>query len=105
MTIYSKQLFLGSVPSSWDVIFEAQPDITTVIRDIELANSGTAPALVQVTCNGPDGNATLVNIPVLEAGETFQWQGRAVMAQGDQLFGNAPGGPVYAWISGYELTT
>lgn len=103
LNIYSKQLSVGPLPETWGVIYTSIEGITTVVRDVELFNSGSVAALAQITVQGPGGSATLVQVTALEPGQTFQWQGRAVLAPGDELYGNGNGGDVRAWISGYEL--
>lgn len=103
LNVYSKQLSVGALPLTWGVLYSSVEGITTVVRDVELFNSDSVAALAQITVSGPGGSATLVQITALAAGQTFQWQGRAVLAPGDELFGNGNGHDVRAWISGYEL--
>lgn len=104
MSVYSVRLFAGQLTAA-TYVYTAAAGSTIVVRDVELANLGTAATLVgcAVLPVSGSGSSALVYAPSLAANSTLHWDGRVVLETGDQLQVFAGGYPVSALISGYSL--
>lgn len=87
-------------------MYTAPNGVTIVVRDIELWNAGSAAVDIAVNVLSPSGPyiAGIITAKAVPPNGTAQWEGRAVLAPGQVLFGAATGYPVGVLISGYQLT-
>lgn len=102
-SIYSKQLFAGTLPtSSTTVLFTAAANVTTIIRDISLtAFGGTSPFVVELDVNGVHFHTWENTAPF----EDDHVNCRVVLNAGDIVSATTSTGGIQGVLSGYELSS
>lgn len=104
MSVYSVQLYAGSVPGSLTTFYTAPAGAVIVVRDID-AFLNTAPSALYYI--GVQHSGTIVPLIGAASGTALtqhQWEGRVVLQPGDAIVGNSGGANIVCVISGYDLT-
>lgn len=101
-SVYSRQFFIGILPPNGTVIFTVPASQTLVLRDIELYNGSGAVGGCSIQCRVSGAlQSVLFQAFELGADNWAQWQGRAVLEQGQELASGAGAPNFYAHVSGY----
>ena len=104
MGVYSTQLFVGEVSSTGTTFFTAPANTTTVVRDVEAFSGASTSSFISVDLFVSGSfTAVLAGWSSVAANTWLGWRGRAVMNAGQTLTMNFASGPVWLWVSGYEL--
>jgi hypothetical protein len=103
---YSTQLFAGSLTAGTAVLFTPSSAEVCIVRDVELyGNFGAAEQVsLAVGVSGVPLGYFFFQNP-LEPGAWHQWQGRVVLAPGQQLLSVSGAGGATAIVSGYLLVS
>lgn len=105
MSVYSTQFFLGTLAVAVQTLYTVPAGMTVVVRDIELSQGGTGPAVVTIWGQTvPGAQAYLVRQSALAPNVVFQWQGRSVLQSGQTLQAFCNAANTELWISGYLLS-
>lgn len=103
MAVYSHRLFAGPLPTSLGVLIPASADVI-VIRDMFLVLTATVSVAYEI---GDFSAPAFIALGLLSASpnNTFHYTGRAVVPPGAVISGLAGAPTIYAYISGYTLTS
>jgi hypothetical protein len=78
--------------------------MVVVIRDIELWVIAAQSALTYVAASASGLVIPLIAFTTSTASQYHQWQGRVVLAPGDEIVGASSTAGVQVWVSGYLLS-
>jgi hypothetical protein len=104
MAFAPKRLFQGALSTTLTTVLYTNPgSVTTIVRDIEIVNTGTVVRVVTLAMPGSGAAHQLFAGLLVAAGETVQWTGHIVLASTETITGGqGTGTDVTVTISGAE---
>jgi hypothetical protein len=105
LSTYSTLFFTGGITTAEAVLWVA-PAGTSVLRDLEVWNSGSSSAQAQFFLRSIPGfdDSYLIRTPELAGDASWQWEGRVVIPATGHLTAMAVTGTFFVTASGYALS-